>query len=98
MTVKWKELNIRVFGNIFVRKQKVLAQLGGIQRVLSNGGNQYLYKLDINLQRSIIIFFPEGRSFGSKSLDANGFHFKIKIQQHGSQHLPFMLRRWHVIY
>lgn len=38
-----------MFGNIFVRKRRVLARLRGIQRLLAHGDNLYSQKLEKDL-------------------------------------------------
>ena len=45
-TTKVKKWNHEVFGNLFARKRRVLAQLGGIQKALSCNPSEYLIRLE----------------------------------------------------
>jgi hypothetical protein len=49
MTAQLKRWNKDVFGNIFMRKERVLAGLGGVQQALAVKGNSYLNRLENQL-------------------------------------------------
>lgn len=48
-TNKVKKWNTEVFGNLFNRKRKVLARLGGIQKALTNNLSDFLISLEKQL-------------------------------------------------
>jgi|UniRef100_A0A3N7EKX2 hypothetical protein len=50
-TIKLKEWNPKVFGNIFYRKKKCLQYLRGIQKALNGGRNQFLHRLELDLTK-----------------------------------------------
>ena len=45
-TSKVKQWNHEVFGNLFVRKKRVLARLNGVQKAMSNNPNHFLIQLE----------------------------------------------------
>ena len=49
LTEQLRVWNKLVFGNIFQRKRRVLARLGGVQKAIANRGNQFLYQLEDEL-------------------------------------------------
>lgn len=49
LATQLKEWNKVVFGNIFQKKKRVLARLGGVQKAITWRGNPYLYKLEETL-------------------------------------------------
>ena len=45
-TIRVKKWNQEVFGNLFARKRRVLARLGGVQKALSYNPSESLIRLE----------------------------------------------------
>ena len=85
---KW---NRDVFGNIFRRKQKILARLGGIQRALENHNSRNLISLETQLRKDLdevmaqeeIYWYQKARKDWIMLGDRNTSYFHRKTIQHG---------------
>jgi hypothetical protein len=91
LTVQLKIWNKWVYGNIFQKKRKVLARLGGIQKAIAVRGNPHLYQLEDDLsaeynqilRQEEIHWFQKSRcnwiSFGDRN--TSYFHTKTIIRR-----------------
>ena len=52
-TKQTRRLNKEIFGNIIYRKQKLLARIGGIQRILETKPTHSLTRLEVKLQKEL---------------------------------------------
>ncbi|XP_030970339.1 uncharacterized protein LOC115990671 [Quercus lobata] len=48
-TVKAKKWNVDVFGNVFIKKKRVLARINGAKKTLTNNPNEFLIQLENKL-------------------------------------------------
>jgi hypothetical protein len=80
MTAQLKRWNKDVFGNIFMRKERVLAGLGGVQQALAVKGNSYLNRLENQLLTEYHqIYLDKRRFIGTRNQGANGSPLGIGI-------------------
>lgn len=67
-TVKVKQWNSKVFGNLFARKRRVLARLGGVQKAIACHPSEGLLRLEKELiEEHTLILLQEGEFWALKS-------------------------------
>lgn len=86
-TFKAKKWNVEIFGNLFLRKRRVLARFYGVQKALANYPNDFLVKLEKQLTKKYsIIKLQEKGYWALKSRlnwaafgDCNTFFFHVSM-------------------
>ena len=87
-----KKWNVEVFGNLFIRKKKVLARLNGTQKALASNPNDFLVHLEKQLTEEYnLIMLQEEEFWAIKSRlnwtafgdrNTSFFHTSIVVRRH----------------